>query len=137
MLAGLAALAAPLPARARIYADTVNTVGESLDQIRAKGRLRVGVYADFAPFSADGAAGPQGIDVDLARLIAERLGVRLDLVLIQAGDTVDDDLRNYVWRGTVVDHGWSTCCCMCPTIASWSCAASLPCSSSPTSPRPW
>ena len=104
VLAGLAALAAPLPARARIYADTVNNVGESLDQIRAMGRLRVGVYADFAPFSTDGLAGPQGIDVDLARLVADRLGVRLDLVLIQAGDTVEDDLRNYVWRGTVVDH---------------------------------
>ena len=35
VLAGLAALAAPLPAQARIYADTVNTVGESFDQIRA------------------------------------------------------------------------------------------------------
>ena len=104
VLAGLAALAAPLPARARMYADTVNNVGESLDQIRAMGRLRVGVYADFAPFSADGVSGLHGIDVDLAKLIADRLGVRLDLVMIQAGDTVDDDLRNYVWRGTVVDH---------------------------------
>ena len=25
-------------------------------------------------------------------------------MLVQAGDTVDDDLRNHVWRGTVVDH---------------------------------
>ena len=103
-LAGLAAFVGPLPAQARIYADTVNTVGESLDQIRAKGRLRIGVYADFAPFSAASASGPQGIDVEIARLIADRLGVRLELVVVQAGDTVDDDLRNHVWRGTVVDH---------------------------------
>lgn len=103
-LAGLVALAAPLPAGARGYGDTLSTVGESLDQIRAKGRLRVGVYADFAPFSAAGAGGPRGIDVEIARLIADRLGIALELVLVQAGDSVDDDLRNHVWRGTVVDH---------------------------------
>lgn len=103
-LGGLAALAAPIPAAARIYADTVSTVGESLDEIRAKGRLRVGVYADFAPFSATTADGPQGLDVEIARLLADRLGIPLELVVIQAGDSVDDDLRNYVWRGTVVEH---------------------------------
>lgn len=101
-LAGLGVLAAPSPAGARIYADTVSTVGESLDGIRAKGRLRVGVYADFAPFSAAIGSGMAGIDVDIARLLAERLGLRLELVAVQAGETVDDDLRNHVWRGTVV-----------------------------------
>jgi ABC-type amino acid transport substrate-binding protein len=103
-LAGLAALAATCPARAATYGDTVSTVGESLDQIRAKGRLRIGVYADFAPFSAATAAGPKGIDVEIARLLAERLGVQLELVVVEAGDTVDDDLRNHVWRGTLVGH---------------------------------
>jgi len=103
-LVGLATFIAPLPTQARIYADTVNTVGESLDQIRAKSRLRIGVYADFAPFSAASASGPQGIDVEIARLIAERLAVQLELVVVQAGESVDDDLRNHVIRGTVVDH---------------------------------
>ncbi|MFZ1430098.1 MAG: transporter substrate-binding domain-containing protein [Geminicoccaceae bacterium] len=103
-LGGLAALAAPIPAAARIYADTVSTVGESLDEIRAKGRLRVGVYADFAPFSTASSNGPQGVDVEIARLVADRLGIPLELVVVQAGDSVDDDLRNHVWRGTVVGH---------------------------------
>lgn len=103
-LGGLAALAAPIPASARIYADTVNTVGESLDEIRAKGRLRIGVYADFAPFSAAAPSGPRGVDVEIAQMIANRLGIPLELVVIQAGDSVDDDLRNYVWRGAVVGH---------------------------------
>jgi ABC-type amino acid transport substrate-binding protein len=103
-LAGLAALALPLPARARSYADTVSTVGESLDEIRAKGRLRIGVYADFAPFSIAGPDGPRGIDVEIAGLIADRLGIPLELVLVQAGDSVEDDLRHHVWRGTVVDR---------------------------------
>lgn len=103
-LLGLAALAIGPRAQARIYADTVSTVGESLDEIRAKGRLRVGLYEDFAPFSATAPAGPVGIDVDVARLLAGRLGVALEPVLVPAGDSVDDDLRNHVWRGTVVDR---------------------------------
>ena len=68
-------LALPGAARARIYADTVNMVGESLDEIRAKGRLEVAVYEDFAPFSAARDGRLAGIDCDIARLIAERLGV--------------------------------------------------------------
>ncbi|MFO1046972.1 MAG: hypothetical protein U1E52_03620 [Geminicoccaceae bacterium] len=31
--------------------DSVSTVGESLEQIR-RGRLKIAVYEDFAPFSA-------------------------------------------------------------------------------------
>ena len=82
----------------------MSTVGESLDEIRAKGRLRIGVYADFAPFSASTDTGPRGVDVEVAQLIADRLGIPLELIVVQAGDSVDDDLRNHVWRGTVVGH---------------------------------
>jgi ABC-type amino acid transport substrate-binding protein len=104
--AALAAFAAFLPgaARARIYADTVNMVGESLDEIRGKGRLKVAVYADFAPFSAARDGRLAGIDCDIARLLAERLGLRLELSSVQAGESVEDDLRNFVWRGGLVDH---------------------------------
>ena len=103
-LAGLVAFATPIVGRAAIYGDTISTVGENLDVIRAKGRLRVGVYNVFVPFSVVGAKGIQGIDADVARLIADRLGVRLELIGVAAGDSVDDDLRNHVWRGTVVGH---------------------------------
>ena len=50
----LAGLAPGLPrfASALTMGDSVSTVGESLDQIRAKGRLKIAVYEDFAPFSA-------------------------------------------------------------------------------------
>jgi hypothetical protein len=40
--------------------------------------------------------------VAIARLLADGLGLRLELVAVQAGETVDDDLRNHVWRGTAV-----------------------------------
>lgn len=103
--AALAAFAAlPGTARARIYSDTVNMVGESLDAIRAKGRLKIAVYADFAPFSAAHDGRLAGIDCDIARLLAEKLGLRLELNSIQAGESVEDDLRNHVWRGGLVDR---------------------------------
>jgi polar amino acid transport system substrate-binding protein len=104
--AALGALAAFLPsaARARIYPDAVDRVGESLDEIRAKGRLKVAVYDDFAPFSAARDGRLAGIDCDIARLLAEKLGLRLELSSVQAGDTVEDDLRHHVWRGRLVDR---------------------------------
>jgi len=102
VLAGLAGAALGRSAWPRTYHDTVSTVGRNLDELRQDGRIRIAVYADFAPFSyrQDGAL--VGIDVDIARLIAKRLGLGLDLWDVVAGDNVDDDLRNYVWRGTVV-----------------------------------
>ena len=85
--AALGAFAAFLPgaARARIYADTVDMVGESLDEIRAKGRLKVAVYDDFAPFSAARDGELAGIDCDIARFLAEKLGLRLELNPVRPG----------------------------------------------------
>lgn len=83
---GLLALAAPAPAR-------------PLDQVKADGALRVALYADNAPFSFEKAGRPRGIDVDIARAVAERLGVRLDLRLVDAGENVDGDFRLNLWKG--------------------------------------
>jgi ABC-type amino acid transport substrate-binding protein len=104
--AALAGALACVPgvARALTHGDSVSTVGENLDQIRAKGRLTVAVYQDFAPFSARKDGQPTGIDCDIARLLADGLGVRLELVEVPAGDSVEDDLRNHVWRGSLVDR---------------------------------
>lgn len=107
LMAGLAAgLVAPA-AFARTYGDAVNTIGENLDQIRAKGRIRIAFYRDFFPYAYEAGGRWTGIDVDLAALIAERLGVALEPMPFTAGETVDDDLRNVVWRGSVVDKTWA------------------------------
>lgn len=78
------ALAAALPVRA-----------EALDDIRARGRLRVAVYKDFPPYSHDG----RGIDVDLGQALAERLGLRAEFAWFNADEDMNDDLRNMVWKG--------------------------------------
>ncbi|AWN40906.1 substrate-binding periplasmic protein [Methylobacterium durans] len=70
-----------------------------LDEVVASGTLRVALYGDNAPFSEERAGKPRGIDVDLARAIAEKLGVRLDLRIVDAGENVDGDFRLNLWKG--------------------------------------
>lgn len=86
-LKGLAAmpLAMALPARA-----------DGLENIRQRGRLRVAVYNDFAPYSMSGG---KGIDADIARALAGKLGVAAEIVGYNADEDMNDDLRNMVWKG--------------------------------------
>ncbi|MFZ9059823.1 MAG: gamma subclass chorismate mutase AroQ [Steroidobacteraceae bacterium] len=52
-----------------------------LAQVVESGRLRIGMTADYAPFSAAGTDdAPVGLDVDLAADLAAALGVRLEIV---------------------------------------------------------
>jgi ABC-type amino acid transport substrate-binding protein len=106
-LGGLAAAGLARPVPARIYADTVSTIGETLDEVRAKGRIRIAFYRDYRPFSYEEEGRWTGIDLEIARLIADGLGVALEPMPLTAGETVDDDLRNAVWRGLVVDKSWA------------------------------
>lgn len=65
-------------------------------ELRKPGVLRVAVYNDFPPFS-DRESG--GIDVDIAKALAAKLGLQIDLAWAEADEKVEDDLRNYVWKG--------------------------------------
>lgn len=87
-LQGLAALplAVALPALA----------GEGLEAIRQRGRLRIAVYNNFPPYST---AGGKGIDAELGRAIAAKLGLAPEIVGYNAGEDMNDDLRNMVWKG--------------------------------------
>jgi len=73
--------------------------------LREAGVLTIAVYNDFAPFSAGGASGCRGIDVALARRLAERLNLKPKLLPFNAGENMADDLRNMVWRGDVLHYG--------------------------------
>lgn len=64
-------------------------------EVQQAGTLRVAVYADFAPFSARG----KGVDIALAQALAERLGLRAEIVEFPPDENMGDDLRNMVWRG--------------------------------------
>ena len=86
-LKALAAL--PLAAAVQARAD-------GLETIRQRGRLRVAIYNDFPPY---GQAGGKGIDADIARAIAEKLGLAPEIVGFNADEDMNDDLRNMVWKG--------------------------------------
>ena len=86
-LLGAAALA-PLALAARPF-----------DEVTESGVLRVSLYRDNAPFSDDPDGKPVGIDVDLARKIAEKLGVKPDIRIVEASENVDGDFRLNLWRG--------------------------------------
>lgn len=77
---------------------------DRLDQIRERGEISVAVYRDFAPYSyADADGHYVGIDVDLAKALAQALSVKLDLRPVIAGDDSDDDLRVNIWRGPLIN----------------------------------
>lgn len=70
-----------------------------LAKVRDLGVLRVAVYKDNRPWSWEQKGKLVGIDVDLAQLVAKKLGVRADVAQILADEGVEDDLRNAVWKG--------------------------------------
>ncbi|WP_139826063.1 transporter substrate-binding domain-containing protein [Derxia lacustris] len=74
---------------------------EAYDRIRATGILKAAVYKDFFPFSDD----DKGIDVDIARALADKLGLKLKLLPFDAGEEMNDDLRNMVWKGHYLGYG--------------------------------
>lgn len=63
------------------------------------GRLVVAVYKDNAPFSDD----VKGIDVDVGKALAAKVGLTPEVREYPAADDVDGDLRNIIWRG---HHLW-------------------------------
>ncbi len=93
LLAGAVAIAVlPFSATAR-----------RMEALKADGTLRVAVYRDFEPWSWRDATGKLvGIDVDLAGVIANQLGLKIEVVDFMADEDVGDDLRNIIWRGSLV-----------------------------------
>ena len=74
---------------------------DALTRIRARGSLIVAVYNVMPPFHVDGA----GIDVRIAEQLAQELGVKLQLMPFNAGENMEDDLRNMVWKGHYLGFG--------------------------------
>jgi ABC-type amino acid transport substrate-binding protein len=70
-----------------------------LAKVKALGVLRIAVYKDNRPWSWRQDGKLVGIDADLGAALARALGVRVDLAELIADESVDDDLRNGVWKG--------------------------------------
>jgi ABC-type amino acid transport substrate-binding protein len=72
-----------------------------LDQLKHTGILKVAVYRDMPPFSDKGS----GIDIDLANALASKLGLHASFLPFDAGEQLNDDLRNMVWKGHYLGYG--------------------------------
>ncbi|MEO0423310.1 MAG: transporter substrate-binding domain-containing protein [Pseudomonadota bacterium] len=81
-------------------------VAQEVPATQRPGELSVAVYADYPPFSSRSPEGRLvGIDVDIAHALAEALGLRLSLREQGADESVEDDLRNAVWKGHYLGGG--------------------------------
>jgi polar amino acid transport system substrate-binding protein len=98
VLATLLAVSMPLSVHAQ-------TELSDLTRIRAGGVLKVAVYKDNAPFSDGPANDIQGLDVSIAAALARQLQLKLSLLPFDAGENMNDDLRNMVWRGHYLGYG--------------------------------
>ena len=74
-----------------------------LDSIRSANELKIAVYREFPPFSSAEGGAVTGVDVDIAKAIANAVGVPLFLKQQSPGGSVNDDLRNAVWKGHFLD----------------------------------
>ena len=72
-----------------------------LAKLQQTGVLKVAVYKELPPFSDK----DSGIDIDFAKALAEKLGLRLSVLPFDAGENLNDDLRNMVWKGHYLGYG--------------------------------
>jgi len=76
-----------------------------MEKIRARGVLKVAVYKENAPYSDGKGQDMTGLDISLAQALARRLELKLSLLPFDAGENMNDDLRNMVWKGHYLGYG--------------------------------
>lgn len=77
-------------------------VGQDMDTIIDRGFMEFAVYEEFAPYSWEEAGQPRGVDIEIARLIAETIGVEARFKFVRADENLEADLRNWIWKGPTV-----------------------------------
>jgi len=78
-------------------ADVVKV--RAFDDIIESGVLKVAMYENFPPYSYQQDGQPRGVDFELAQKLAEGLGLKLEVLWVTPDETLDDDLRNFIWKG--------------------------------------
>jgi len=83
--------------------DSLNIVGQDYDRIVERGFMTFAVYEDFAPYSWQEDSEAKGIDIEIAKVIAEAFEVKPKFNFFAADENVDADFRNQVWRGGLIN----------------------------------
>ncbi len=71
----------------------------SFDDVIDSGYIEIAVYKDFPPYSFTDEGEASGIDIEIGKIIAAELGVEPRWFWFNADETLDDDLRNAIWKG--------------------------------------
>jgi polar amino acid transport system substrate-binding protein len=72
-------------------------LAQTLDELKKKGELTVGLLVDFPPYGITNASNqPDGYDADVARLMAKDLGLKLNLVPVTGPNRIPFLLTNKV-----------------------------------------
>jgi len=77
-------------------------IGQDMDQIQDQGHMLFAVYENLPPYSWEEAGQPRGVDIEIARIIAEDLGVDARFNFVASGENLEADLRNNIWKGALV-----------------------------------
>ncbi|WP_298864631.1 transporter substrate-binding domain-containing protein [uncultured Sulfitobacter sp.] len=77
-------------------------VGQDMDSIQDQGHMLFAVYENYPPYSWKEAGKPRGVDVEIAQIIAEDLGVEARFNFVSAGENLEADLRNNIWKGALI-----------------------------------
>ena len=86
-------------------ASFAQAASSRLDDLREAGEITVAVYENFPPFSFREGNQLRGIDVEIARAFAAKIGVKPVIRVVGADESVEDDLRNNVWKGHYLGGG--------------------------------
>lgn len=88
-----------------VAAGFAHAASSRLDDIREAGEMTVAVYESFPPFSFREGNQLRGIDVEIAQEFAAKIGVKPVIRVVGADESVEDDLRNNVWKGHYLGGG--------------------------------
>ncbi|SHH74052.1 substrate-binding periplasmic protein [Marivita hallyeonensis] len=96
-------------------------VGQDIDQIMDRGYMTFAVYEDYPPYSWQEGSTPRGIDIEIARIIAEDLGVNARFNFVASGENLEADLRNNIWRGPIIGGAVSNVMMRVPYDSAFNC----------------
>jgi len=79
-----------------------NLLARSLEDIQKSGNIIIAIYENFPPYSyiEDGVA--KGIDIEIAKNMAQKLGVKPIWYWTGSDENLEDDLRNVIWKGNLI-----------------------------------
>src|SRR3546814_8716484 len=80
---------------AALALGSASAAAETIDQVKEKGELTIGMLVDFPPYGIMNTENkPDGYDADVARQLAKDLGVKLNIVPVTRSEEHTSELQS-------------------------------------------